>query len=192
MKEKRDIKQYPKEAALVFLGAMLASLPLLITTYMQLRAQQRQLILDRQISALRDYSASYNKLATDVLPSIDEMDEMVSQAQKQSAAHVFTPDDLARLTKEDGLLLNKSRSWIAEVNTQTAIINALCKTNGAARTFTVRRKDQPNAERKEQHTNDEWLQIIRNDLDEYRNSTTQNFNEQQKIISDLSSRILPR
>jgi hypothetical protein len=188
MKDKKEVKHYWKEAGLVFLGAVLASIPILIASYIQTKAQQHQLILDRRISALKDYSIAYNKLATDFLPAIEKLDSMVAESERQFSEKQLTSDEINKnLNEPTEILLIKGRTWIAEVNAQTAIVNALFKTNLPQRTFSL---DKPDTSNNSGESFEQYLKNSRDALNKLKTHTIENFNEQQKVINELSSIML--
>lgn len=187
MNEKPELKQYYKEAGLILLGAILASLPILVTNYMQTRAQQHQLIMDRRITALRDYSTSYNKLASDILPSIDQLEGMVTAAEEQYTSRQLTNDEWDRLETQTDEVVSKVRSWVAEVNTQTVIVNALFRVNLNQRTFAVRKAAPTNGEK---NSGDACLKCLKDTITGLKDHTIQNFNDQQKIIRELGEQLL--
>ena len=133
MENKSASKFYWREIFLVVIGGLLASIPTLISTKMQVSAQLRQLILDRQIIALRDYNVSYQKLATDVLTAIEKFEMMTydfeSEYKAKKNSSKVNSRNVEQLMTEFRVYLNKYRAWCAEVNTQIIIINILFNTN---------------------------------------------------------------
>lgn len=133
MENKSASKIYWREILLVLIGGLLASIPTLISTKMQVSAQLRQLILDRQIIALRDYSVSYQKLATDVLATLEKFEMMVddfeSEYKTKKNYSKVNSDKAIQLLTDFKVYLNKYRAWCADVNTQIIVVNILFNTN---------------------------------------------------------------
>src|SRR5512140_1473663 len=69
--------RYWKEVGLVVLGAVMASIPTLTVAYIHEKNEVHRLVVDRQITAIKDFAACTNKAATQVLPDIEENDEKI-------------------------------------------------------------------------------------------------------------------
>jgi hypothetical protein len=128
-----------EKIGLLFIGGLLASIPTLISTEMQGKAQLRQLVLDRQITALRDYSASYQKIATDVFTSLEIYEMKVNRFESEfRAKKTFPKDNWRQLHTDVQNLKSKYKAWIAEVNTQVIVVNILFNTNISQLPFSVK------------------------------------------------------
>ena len=133
MENKADSKFYWKEIVLVLIGGVLASIPTLISTEMQASAQLRQLMLDRRITAVKEYGASSQKLATDVLASLQSFEMTFDQVEyeykvKKSLSKVNS-DKWTKIQIDWEVFSNKYRAWCAEVNTQAIVVDMLFNTN---------------------------------------------------------------
>jgi hypothetical protein len=128
-KESRN-KSYFKEIGLVLIGGLLASIPILISTNMQSKAQLQQFILDRKLSVLRDYSSSSQKLVTDLFFSMDQFEANIDKYRTKFRGKRFLPVEILTILKADiRSVEDKYQRWKAENNTHTVIINTLFKTN---------------------------------------------------------------
>jgi hypothetical protein len=128
--EKESKKSYFKEIVLILTGGILASIPTLISTNLQNKAQLQQLILDRKISTLKDYSSTYQKQATDIFFSMDKLEDDFDKYSIRYSGKRFLPREaLITLKKDIRSVIEKHNRWTAEMNTHTIIINSLFKTN---------------------------------------------------------------
>ena len=123
MSEAKAHRQYWKEIGLVILGAVLASIPTLTSTYMHGKTQIQQLVLDRQLLALKDFSICHNKVATEVMPAIEKLIRAIDgyeilYRQKHLKTRVLPVGE-----EINGLRMSV-HSWMAEYNSQRVVINA--------------------------------------------------------------------
>lgn len=80
-----EAKEYWRQAGLLALGAVMGAVPVLISTRLQARAQIEQLVIDRRIAVIRDYSKACVSIVATVQRSLDEVeaaDEGDAGAQK--------------------------------------------------------------------------------------------------------------
>lgn len=123
-------REFKRDVLLILIGAILASIPTLISTYMQGEVQLKQIILDRKITALKDYSISYNKLVVDLLPKVGQLESRILYYfDTDMVKSKVDKNKLINIYAEFEEYLNLHQSWIADVNTQTLIINSLFGTN---------------------------------------------------------------
>ena len=166
MENKSVSRIYWREILLVLIGGLLASIPTLISTKMQVSAQLRHLILDRQIIALRDYSVSYQKLATDVLTTLEKFEMMIDDFESEYKAKKnyskLNSDNWRQLQTDFQVYLNKYRAWCAEVNTQIIVVNILFNTNLAQSQFTDYGIDDPMTVSDKNYTIEQRITFIKN------------------------------
>ena len=126
MTQENHGKHYWKDVGLVVLGAVMASIPTLTVAYLHEKNEVHRLVVDRQITAIKDFAACTNKAATQVLPEIEENDEKIASLYEQYKQHLITENEIASVLKKT---VNTQRStmlaWQAEYNTQRAVINLL-------------------------------------------------------------------
>jgi hypothetical protein len=81
MTNEKGNSTYWRQLGLIVVGAMLASIPTLVSTHLQSRAELQQLVLDRRLTALKDFSIVANKAVSEVVPRIDFIQERLNRAQ---------------------------------------------------------------------------------------------------------------
>lgn len=130
MADEKDGKKYWKEVRLVILGAVLASIPTLISTYMHGKTEIQRFIIDRQLSALKEYSICHNKIITDILPVIEKYDEEISSLYDEylrnpTRGKVF----ISELKQSVESVMATHQKWSADFNSQRIMVNALFHVN---------------------------------------------------------------
>lgn len=117
-------REFKNDVLLILIGALLASIPTLISTYMQGETQLKELILDRKITAMKEYLISYNKLVVDLLPKVEQLESrIIFLFDTYNDKNMIDKRDFIKLNSEFIELSHLHQSWIADVNTQTHIIN---------------------------------------------------------------------
>lgn len=104
------------------LGSLLALVVSVCTSWLQSAAQRQQLLLDRKISALREYSRIGNK-GNDILFKIkvlefDWQNPRLSNAGSSKSAYV---------SPEYPSIISQTISWESELNVEGTIVTALFK-----------------------------------------------------------------
>lgn len=131
-------KYYWKEISLVIIGALLASVPTLMSTRMSIQGQVKQLILDRQISALREYSIANQRLATEVFIVLNQFTSLLQDSETEFNIRKNLPQQRWIQIREQFIKVESQyRIYVSELNTQTLIINALYKTDFPQERFKI-------------------------------------------------------
>ena len=94
MTKEKEKKDYRKEIVLVMVGAVLASIPTLISTYIQSRTQLQQLIIDKRVSALKDYSMAFNKLSTEIVPKFEKLEKRIEVLEDKYSKKQMTFEEV--------------------------------------------------------------------------------------------------
>lgn len=124
---KRELK---KDLLLIVVGALLASIPTLLSTYMLEKSQLNQIILNHKISALKDYAQTYNNIVSDLLPKIEILENrIIYLTDNYTERNKFDKKMLEKIRDEFYEYLDRQQSWFAEVNANTLIINSLFEIN---------------------------------------------------------------
>jgi hypothetical protein len=119
-------REFKKDIFLLLIGAMLASIPTLISTYMQGESQLHQIILDRRITSLKEYSETYNRLVNNLLPRVQTLEDRVIYLHDNYLnKKKINKDVLLTVYKDFRELIILNETWKADINTQTLIINSL-------------------------------------------------------------------
>jgi hypothetical protein len=128
-KEKKD---YRREIVLVIVGAVLASVPTLISTYIQSRTQLQQLIIDKRVSALRDYAMAFNRFATEIVPKFEKLEKRIEGLQDKYSKKQMTFEEIdAEIDEELMGIEFQMNSVMADVNVNRMVINSLFQTEFA-------------------------------------------------------------
>ena len=77
MTESKTINDYKKDIVLIIVGALLGSMPVLISTYLQGQAQLHQIIFAKKLSVLKEYSTISNKFVSDILPKLEDLEARI-------------------------------------------------------------------------------------------------------------------
>jgi hypothetical protein len=117
---------FKREALLIILGVFLGFIPAAITAFMQKEFQREQLFLERRIVALKDYSASFNKITQDVMPRARKLISLISEIKDMPETPIVNfSEKLKILRSEQELYDQQFDIWQADVNTQIAVVNAV-------------------------------------------------------------------
>ncbi len=135
-------------AIVVAIGAAIGGLiGSVVTSYVQARYQREQLLMERRLVAIKDYSACYYRLATEILPKFEAFRSLFSEETK--ASREKRPDDAAKLHQQELAACDEVRRqanvWTADMNTQTTIVNALFHTQYKLSGFVFTPKAETNA-----------------------------------------------
>lgn len=184
---KSEIKNMKKEILLILLGAILASVPTLISTHMQNTAEEDQFILDKKIEVLVNFSKSYNKLVSNLLPQIEQFEEKILFISAQNSARKEISDSFFRSTYSDFInIINDHQSWLAEVNSNTLVINALYDINFPL--YDIKYYN-PIREDSSQNNINMLISILKDDTINLKKETIEQVNKTYKIMNSLSHMI---
>lgn len=118
---------FRQSVCLVILGAAVGFFPSVGTVYIQAKNQREQMLMDRRIAAIKDFAASYYRLATDVLPRVKAC-RSAFDASKTAVLQGNTDEALKLLPVTGGAidaLTQQENAWTADINTQIAVTNSL-------------------------------------------------------------------
>lgn len=125
---------YLQQVGLVILGAIISIVPSFVMANRQAEIQMKQFILDRQVSTLKEYSASLNQIGGKQLSGVrelfDELEMLEAKAELEEDENL--PDDEEKIKQLQGLLRNlltSSDEFIGNLNTQRTMVYAVfgCK-----------------------------------------------------------------
>jgi hypothetical protein len=182
-------KDYWKEILLVLVGGLLASVPTLISTQMQGKAQLHQFVLDRQINALKDYSTSSHKMATEIILGAENFERHVEKYESDYKAGRIKSDNIEENLLDDFQSLQaKLLSSTSEVNSQTIVVNALFNENFQQHPL-PNFDDANGAPRLESIPFEQRMKRIKEKLADVRKNSIQIINIEQDRIKELEKRI---
>ena len=129
MTKEKEKKDYRKEVVLVIVGAVLASIPTLISTYIQSRAQLQQLIIEKRVSALKDYAMAFNKFATEIVPKFEKLEGRIKVFEDKYSKKQITFEEIDAALDEDLMNIEfQMNGLMADVNVNRMVINSLFQT----------------------------------------------------------------
>lgn len=177
-------REFKKDILLLLIGALLALIPSLLSSYIQGNSELQQLILDRKISTLKDYSKTYNKLVSDLLPKIELLeDQILYMHDIELKENKFDQEVSINANNNFKNFLNQYNNWLVDVNTQTLIINALYDTNLPLNTISY---SDPLKNYSESNYGNELITKLKDDIIYLKKETVEQINSQQNIMGKLS------
>ena len=97
---------------------------------MQGEAQLHQIVLDHRINALKEYSTVCSKIATDILPKLEDLEGRIFYFEEDHTRNKsLVKKFLLNFTHDYNTLLITDQKIRSELNTHTIIINSLFGTN---------------------------------------------------------------
>lgn len=111
-----------QQVKLPILGAVIGFIPSIFLAVFQYRAQEHQLLMDRGMSAIRDFSSALN--STDVLQNLDDADAAMY-------GWSLAPRTLARETRAldaQSKAISSYRHYVANVRTASIVVDAVLHT----------------------------------------------------------------
>lgn len=184
MDDRSRKREFKKDVLLILIGAVLASIPTLISTYMQGETQLKEIILDRKITALKDYSTSYNKLVVDLLPKVEQLESRIIYSfDTYYDNNKVDKKMLIKIYSEFVEFLNLHQSWISDVNTQTHIINSLFGTNLRIRDIYYFDPERNNIIQK---PSSQIIKEIKDGIISLKKIIVEDVNNRQEVMKELS------
>jgi hypothetical protein len=184
MEDKITKRDFKRDVILIMIGALLASIPTLISTYMQTESQLHQIILDRRIIALKDYSEAYNKLVSDIIPQAELLESQLlyiyenelkgKKVEKEKQIEIMTNMERLRYTHQN---------WITNINTQTLVINSLYDTDLSL--YEILYLD-PLRSTDENLTSIELAEKMQDDMIKYKKTIVDQMNAAQKVMRQFA------
>lgn len=160
---------------------------------MQVSAQLRQLILDRQIIALRDYNVSHQKLITDVLPTLEKFEMMVDDLESEYKAKKnyskVNSDKAIQLLTDFKVHLNKYRAWDADVNNQIIVINILFNTDIPQSPFIIYGIDDSMTGSDKNYNTEQRITLIKTKISNLKKGYIKMTENHQTIMDILRKRV---
>ena len=155
---------------------------------MQAKTQLQQLIFERRLAALKEYSMAYDKAATIILPEVEKMELEIGDLGLEYFARRSRPEQInVKLNAHVFIIKNKVRDWIAEVNSQRIQINTLFNTNLPQKEYSA-----SNFELDPKYANmpfDKYLEELQETIVDLKNTITEIVKEEQKVINELTSMV---
>jgi len=190
MVQENNGKRYWNEVGLVVLGAFMASIPTLTATYMHDKSEVQRLVIDRQISAIKDFLTCTNKAAIQVLPEIEKDDEEISSLyERYKQKRITEKEIISVLNKRIASQRVSMRTWQAEYNTQRIVINALFHVNLNAMDFS----DPKDIEYTDGNGNvkslEASLKVLKESKGRYRKAVLDVLDNSNKLMNSLASMI---
>ena len=189
MPKEKEKKDYRKEVVLVMVGAVLASIPTLIATYIQSRTQLQQLIIDKRVNALKDYAMTSNKFATEIVPKFEKMEKNIDTLKDKYSKKQITWEEID--SQLDEQLMNiefQIDSWKADMNVNRMVINSLFQTK--FETFKLNLPSDPKQET-EQNTEpvEELLKNHKERIEKLKIASLQIVDNEQEKINNLALKL---
>ncbi|HJP96736.1 MAG TPA: hypothetical protein VJ843_05215 [Candidatus Saccharimonadales bacterium] len=189
MGKEKEKKDYRKEVVLVIVGAVLASIPTLISTYIQSRTQLQQLIIDKRVNALKDYAITFNKFATEIAPKFEKLEKKIDALEDKYSKQQITFEEIDSQLDEELMNIEfQIDSWKADVNVNRMVINSLFQTN--FETFQLNLPSDPKQET-EQHSEpvEQVLKSHKERIAKLKTRSLQIVDEEQEKINNLALRL---
>ena len=122
-KELTEHKQYWQQVGSIVLGAIIASVSSGVVTYMQGKAQSKQFLVDKQITALKEYSTSFNQSSSSALAKIRTVNQKLEMFLFLGPENV--PDEeLDEIFKLSSEMMTESYTFRANLITQRTMVYA--------------------------------------------------------------------
>jgi hypothetical protein len=166
-------------------GALIGFVPTVTITLYQARQQKSQLLLDRKMSALRDFSAVVGG-GGELMSAVAELDVAIYhlghlEPRARAAADWQRVDSLYKL------VIDRRYKWTSEVNTQAAMIVALfppaasppeCRTGGMILSFSK----FANAQRSPAASQEETIASMRANVEAFKKELAQTMDNTLETI----------
>jgi hypothetical protein len=112
-----------RQLVTIFFGALIGFVPTIFVTLYQSHLQKSQLLLDRKMSALRDFSAAVGG-GGELMSAVAELDVAIYHLGHLEP-RARTAADWQRVDSLYKLVIDRRYKWASDVNTQAAMIVAL-------------------------------------------------------------------
>ena len=187
MTESKPINDYKKDIVLIIVGALLGSMPVLISTYLQGQAQLHQIIFAKKLSVLKEYSTISNKFVSDILPKLEDLEaRIVSLNERYTQENTMDKNYFDQIIIDGKAYTEQIFSIFFELNTQILIINALFKSDISIIEFPYHNPSENNVGNM---SDKERIEEIKNNVIKLKKITVEQINKEYKMLKFLSSMI---
>jgi len=123
-------KSILKDLMLILFGGLLAGVPPLVTTKMHVDSQSNNIMVERKISLLIDFSKTYTRIVTTILPQLEKLeDDIIEEVDKYFENGKRDVENFKIISTKFHNIVNDYQVWNVDFNSKTIIINTLFKTD---------------------------------------------------------------
>lgn len=115
---------YWQQAGSVLLGAVIGVMSTVFVTYLQMKSQNKQFIIEKKLTALKEYSTTYNQQAGEVLSRADSLLVQLETIE-QVGVDQISDEEFTKLGDLMTSLLKDTHTYYSNLISQKTIIFAL-------------------------------------------------------------------
>jgi hypothetical protein len=168
----------------IALGAVIGFVPTVVLAVYQAHAQREQLLLDRRVSALRDFSLAVSDDG-ELISTVSELEAAIGHVDRADP-RARTRQDWRRIDSLYKAVIDRRYKWVARLNAETAVIGALfasqdpseCRANGGALSYTP----YATAERPDFVTEKERIEYMETNVGEFKRALAATIDSTQATI----------
>jgi hypothetical protein len=123
--DRQKSKNYWREIGLILIGAIIAAVPTIVNSRYQAKMELEQFLLDRQITALRDFSTSLNQLGHQSLSKTQVLIFRLRGLEAESQTRQITNEEFSEIRKSSEDLFAYAHDFAASMEMNRTLAYAI-------------------------------------------------------------------